>query len=619
MRKFTIKNFNKGTIDTIEDYSISEEAASKSLNWLTDGDKIELSGGYSQIDSNNPISGLGRVTGLQISSKVNGDKQAFYSHSQKLKYLDSNGEWQEIGSDILGTDADGKDISFTEYVSLAGYQTWLCSPYSNLYKIMTANPETAIDMTDASKNHKGYINAQNSRLHLWGKDKAKNYLYGSYKDLQNTTTYTSVSSEAIGALGSTNYTGTLAYKAGGSKRTCFNVVFTDGTLTAQDDKNGNFVGDATGTINYDTGAYDITFSSTTTGAVTADYQWEDSTNNGLADFTFSTPRIASEGYFLPQNTGGDLLNVLPYGTSFYCIHENNAYVFTMPVDDLSPTNQVWRRKVGMDNWRAAIATGEGIYYIDTGDKAKPQLKLLTLSQYNNEVVPVMKSYNIDLSKYNFDSSEAFEIGDKIIFSASTDGVNNDRLFVFNTTWNTFDVLKYYTSCFANNEGELWAGDSISNNVYKILYGWTADGGLIENYWEGKLTQLGIDELKKAKRITIEGEIAKDQSIKVYLSYDRGEFLEIGEINGNGDYVDSSFGISIGSNQVGAYEVGGGGSGTTKYHYRKEFRIRTNKFDEVKIRFVAQSVGYASVSTIDWYDIKLYGQKNLRRYRTKLFN
>lgn len=618
MRQVLVKNFNKGTINTIEDFSIPEEAASKSLNWLTRGDRIELSGGYSMIDPDNAKTGTGRVTGLQISSTVDGDTQAFCSYGTKVEYLDSSDEWQEVGTDILGSDADGEDIAFTEYVSLAGYQTWLSSPNSSLFKIMTANPGSYLDMYDAAKNHKGYIDAQNNRLHLWYKNKAKNYLYGSYKDLQNTTVYTSVTGEAIGALGSTAYSGTLA--ALGGKKTCFNAVFTDGTLTIQDDKDGGFVGDVdtggTNTINYVTGAYSITFSGVTTGAVTANYDWEDSTVQGLADFTFSTPRVATEGYFLPQNTGGDLLNILPYGQNFYCIHENNAYLFFMPVDDVEPTNKVWRRKVGMDNWRAAIATGDGIYYIDTGDQSTPRFKLLTLGTNNDEVIPIVKSFNIDLRGFTFDKGEAVENGDYIIFTGR-DGDDNDRVFAYNRLWDSFDTLKYYTSALANNDGVVWAGDSLTDNVYKIFSGYSADGALVENFWEGKLSQLGIDELKKTKRLSIEGEISSSQTIKVYVSYDRGDFVELGDIEGDGSYVDSASGVMVGTNQIGKDEIAGGGDGVTKYHYLREFRIQSKKFDQVKLRFVAQDVGFASISTIDWYDVKVYGKKNLLRYRKTL--
>lgn len=614
MRVFQVKNFQSGLITELEDYSIPEDAASNSLNWLTKGDKIELTGGYQLVDADNENTGSGKVTGLHVAEKVDGSVQAFYSYGQKVKYLDSSGAWQEISTDLLGTDADGEDVSFDGYVSSAGYQTWLSSPNSSLYKIMTANPETAVDQYDASKNFKGYINIQNGRTHLWYRDKFRNYFYGSWIDAQDSSVYTTVSSEAIGGSGSTNYTGTLVFKSGGAKRTCFNVVFTDGTQTAQDDKNGNFVGDATGTINYATGVYDITFNSTTTGSVTADYEWEDSTANGIADFSFSATRAALEGFFLPQNTGGDILNILPYRTEFYCIHENNAWLYSMPVNDTNPTNQIFRAKVGMQNWRAAVATGDGIYYIDTSEKSQPRFKLLTLEANSDQVIPVSFSFNLDLSGYDFSSGIATEFDDYIIFSG-TDSNGNQRTFLYNKIWKSFDVTNYSVSCFANNNGVLWAGDALSNNVLKLFNTFSQGDAIIENYWEGKLSKLGVEELKKYKRLTIEGDISPDQNIEVYLAYDRGGYVKLGDISGDGSYVDAGSSIVIGSVQVGKNELGGGGDGVEAFHYRREFRVRSDRFDEVKIKFVATKVGYASISTINYYDIKLYGQKNIQRYRT----
>lgn len=78
-----------------------------------------------------------------------------------------------------------------------------------------------------------------------------------------------VADEAIGALGSTTYTGTLAnipIRAG-------DLTFTDETLEIVDDGDGTMSGDGSGTIDYTTGVYSVTFSGTTTDAVTADYDY----------------------------------------------------------------------------------------------------------------------------------------------------------------------------------------------------------------------------------------------------------------------------------------------------------------------------------------------------------
>lgn len=101
---------------------------------------------------------------------------------------------------------------------------------------------------------------------------------GKIKKRKGTSLYVKmahqVRAESIGASGSTNYTGTLAnipVKAG-DPQSRFN--FTDGTQILEDeDGDGSLSGDGTGTVNYDTGAYDITFTSAAGASVISDYQY----------------------------------------------------------------------------------------------------------------------------------------------------------------------------------------------------------------------------------------------------------------------------------------------------------------------------------------------------------
>lgn len=614
LREFQIKNFDKGLITNIEDFSIPEAAASSSLNWLTLGDKIELSGGYTIIGTEQ--TGTGKVTGLLIGEKVDGTLMPVRSRGQKLEYYTTaSADWTEIGSNKLGAAADGEDVAMSNYVSLAGYQMWISSPNSSLYKMHLANPADIKDVYSSAKNYKGYLKIQNSRNHMWNRVLNRNYIYGSYKDLQNSTVYTAVSAEAVGASGSTTYSGTLAEATG--FRTVFGVTITDGTTTLTDDKNGAFTGSGTGTINYSTGAYSVTFNSVTVGSVTASYSYEDSTVHGLADFTFSATRTASQGFFLPQPTGGDLKNMLFYKTNAYCLHASNAYLFYISDDDVTTvTNTVFRVNIGMQNWRAAVETGDGIWYIDSTNPSKPVFKLLTLEQYSDQVAPVEKSFNVDLSGYDFSDGAAFEWDNYILFFGKVNGAAaNNRMFAYHKIWKSFDVLDYYGRVAVDYNGELWVGDSATNNVYKAFSGFTANGSVVENYWEGKLSQLEVDELKKYKRFTISGNIGPAQILKISASYDGADFVELGRVLGTGDYVDTDTAANIGSTAVGSTEIGGGTSGIDAYRYVRELRVRSERFDKVKLRIEALDAGYASVTEINFYDIKTYGQKNLLRYRS----
>lgn len=609
LREFKVRDFDKGLVTSVEDHSIEENAASSSLNWLTLGDKIELSGGYSIVGTEQ--SGAGRVTGLFVGEKVDGTKLPFRTRGKKMEYY-SGSDWTEISTDLLGTDADGEDVSFTQYVSLAGYQVWASSPRSGLFKIMMANPGSAKNVYDAAENFKGLVKSQGGRLYLWNRENNRNYVYGSYKDAQNSTVYTAVSAEAVGASGSTNYTGTLATITG--HRTALAISITDGTQTLSDDRNGAFTGDGTGTINYATGAYDVTFDATTTGSVTASYSREDSTELGLADFTYSATRTATQGFFLPQPTGGDIRDVAFYKNTAYCIHDNAVWRLEIADDDLTVTNVIHRVNVGMSSIRAAVEAGEGIYLVDDSNPSKPTFSLLSLDSSNAEVVPTAFSYSLDLSGYDFSAAAATKWGDYVLFFGKVTGASsNNRLFAYNRLWKSLDILEYYGSCVTDNDGELWVGDSATNNVYKAFAGHTANGSLVRNYWEGKLSQVGLDEIKKFKRLTVSGKIGAAQTLRVSISYDGGAFVSLGDVAGTGDYV-SAVATSVGATMVGSAEIGGGGSATA-YDYVREFRVNSGRFDRAKLRIEAVGVGYASVSELEYYDITGYGQKNLKRFRT----
>ena len=114
-------------------------------------------------------------------------------------------------------------VTFTNYSSLAGNFVYVTSPTDGLFKIVTANPASYSDVYLSTKNFKGYSFIDKGRMILWGRTQDPTGLYGSWIDAQDSGVYTTVSSEAIADVAA----GTLAFKAGGSRRTCFGVVITD--------------------------------------------------------------------------------------------------------------------------------------------------------------------------------------------------------------------------------------------------------------------------------------------------------------------------------------------------------------------------------------------------------
>ncbi len=607
MRNFPVKTFKYGVINNIEAQSIPDGAASDSLNWITKGSKIELSRGMKLLGSEVP--GTGRVSAIHPGKKADGTEVLFIKRGRKISYYDTTTEdWIEVGTNIIPAAAEDEDVTFSNFDSLAGAQTWLNSPNGTLIKIMTANPGSYADMYDSSKNFKGWIKIKQNRMFLWGRKEDQTGIYGSYIDAQ---AYTTVTAEAT-----TSLTGTLAFKAGGAKRTCFGVTLTI-TATGEvytDDYNGVLTGSlgGTGTINYMTGAYTVS----NPGVGTVDYQWENSTNTGIADFSKATPRQAAQGFIFRQDDGGGATqNVFSYGDSEFCLHKLKSWNLTLTATDTSATNLIFRDKVGIPFLRAGESTGDGIYYIDDTDQTSPRFKLLTLSISSSEVIPKDVTLNINLENYRFDKGVMFEWGDYIVFAGRhKDSSANNRLFIYSKIWKSIDIRDYYVSCLATYNGSLIAGDSVSDNVYVLFSGFDDDDSLIENYWIGNITGLGLDRLKKMKKFKLQGEIVPNQSFDVYLNIDNSGFVNVGTVSGNGSYVDRGQSIAVGAVTIGRYEVGGGSGDAVAYNYETEISLRLDKFENVQVKYVATGIGYVSISEAEYRDIRANRQKTPRKYR-----
>jgi len=610
------ENFNRGLITRVEAKSIGDGSASDILNWLPLGDKIELRRGMLLIGSEQ--TGSGKVTGLHTTRTVNNVEITYRTRGKKIEYYDTTTEdWIEVGTNQLGDDADGEDVSFTDYTTNHGYQMWLCSPNSSLYKIMTANPGSITDMYNSTKNYKGKIQIILNRMFLWNRNKDKAAVYGSHIDELNNTT---VTAENVGTGDGTTktFSETLDFKAGGSRRTCFGITATDGTETFTDNYDGTLTGSlgGSGTINYTTGAISLTFNTAPANlqAITSDYQWEDSTDGGVADFSFSATRLAGEGILFRQDVGGNMQNIFTYADIQYCIHQFKTWRLNITVDDTDATNRVYRELAGIPNWRAAIATGDGVYFIDDSDISDPRFRVLQVEAGGESVIPVDISVNLDLGDYRFDQGAVCEFSDYLIFACrTTSNTINDRLFVYNKVWKNYTILDYRVNCFAVNNGELWAGDSGTDNVYKLFSGVDDDDSNVDNLFTSDLGNLDAERLKKVKRLILQGEIQVDQSYDVYLSFDNSTFINVGTVDGDGSYVDKSNPVTVGTNTVGTKTVGGGDV-LTAYNYEKEIKIRTDKFEKVKIKFVATKLGYVSISKINYKDIRLKEQRVASKYR-----
>lgn len=572
----------------------------------------------------------GTSKGIHVGKMANGTAVIFRKAGKSIQVL-QNTTWinpttsQSVAKafwvdTIIGLEPE-EIYAFTNYTSLAGNFVYV-GGIGGLYKIVLANPTNSIDMFVEANNFKGKVRIDRGRMFLWGREKDKTGLYGSKIDPQSGAVYTTVSAENIGALGSTTITGVLAFKS--ARRTCFGLVGTttiDGeTETITDDFNGVLRGDkgATGTINYATGEYSLTFASATEAVVTVDYQWEDSSADGIADFRKSATRVAGEGFIFRQDEGGDqILQVLIQDGKYYSMKEKSVYQVEIAGDDASATNLPYRLNVGIPAYGGAVETSIGIVFMNTANPDKPQLTVLQKSTTGSELEPITLAPQFNLSGFTWNEIAMETYGEYVVFSGKTLGsTSNNRLFLFNQRRNVMDVSNQNINNFAKDAGILYGGSSANFSIYQILTGYDNDGTTQENYWIGRGELFETQALKKVKRFILKGQISRDVKIKVYVSEDGDAFRQIGTIIGNESYVDFNNATIIGSSGIGTSTVGGQ-YGTTAFNYQTQFKFyNQTKFRKIQVKFVAEGIGYASIERITYKDIRFFDDKLPKRYRVK---
>jgi len=639
-KSLSILDFKYGVIDSVEPQSIPRGASSGSLNWITEGTKIELRRGYALLGTTE--NGAGKITGLGVGKKPNGTDIVFRTRGRKVEYLNTaTNDWVEVGSDIIPAAASGDEISIEAYQNPTGPQVWLSSINSGLYKIMTANPGSHTDMYVLGTNYKGYMRIKNGRMYVWkrfGNPGNDTDLFASHLDVRADSDYTQVVSEVIAGS-----SGTLAFKGSGARRICFQVVFTvtSGGEVFTDNGDGTMTGSlgGSGTINYTTGAY------TGVGAGTCTYRWADdsaaaaspptTSSAGIANFNYTVAaRVATEGFILPQAGGGAFQNLMSLNGVEYCMHEKQTWAATISADDASVTNLIFRSRVGIPNWRAATESADGIYYIDDTNSEDIQFRILTLDTQSTEVLPksISKSFKlrsilvgVNLSDYRFDQAAAIEFGETVLFACRTpESSVNNRVFRYNKVNKATDILSYNVSAFAIYNNTLIAGDSFTNNVYTLFSGIDDNSFKIPNQWTSSLDNLDWDGMKRLLELTIDGYVGEGQSGKISVSVDNSDFVEVRSpsdvdnnkhaIESDGEYVDVSDTISIGSVAIGDHEIGGGIETISAYHYRRTFRIQLDKFEKITFKIEAMNYGYLSLSEFTFADVRLKNRKIPQRYR-----
>lgn len=610
----SIQLYSKGVHNLLDSEIIPTEAASDSLNWFTQDGRIKLVNGKERIGQ---AGVAGKITGEIFGYKADSTKVHFRKAGTKIQYL-SGTTWTDIITGLTST----ADYTFSNYSSLAGTFVY-ATGVDGLYKIHTANPGSYIDMFDSAINFKGQSIIDKGRMLMWGLDNDTTALRGSKIDI--TSADTTVTNEVLGTGtgAQTTFTGTLAFKAGNPKATCYDIAINTNPagITGQDNNVGVFIGTGlTGTINYTTGAYSITFTVAPALAtqVRATYVHQNTNSGGITDFTRSATRLAGEGFRVPQDEGGDpILNVLIGTNGYYSMKSQSTYLLTIDSTDLVINNNVYRKELGLPSARACVSTGKGIIFMNSANPEKPEMNILQKNATGDSVEPFTLFTQFKFSNYDYDDCTIDTYERYILVACKTQGASaNDIILLCDLSNETVDITGYNARTFARNNGDLFMGSSITENIYNLYNGYDDDGNTITNYWIGKSETWGTDNLKKYRKIRLKGNIGADQSYQVLLNYDNTGFQLVGTVLGSASYVDYTNPQTIGSSMIGTEQIGGAET-TNIYPYFMEIRLKkVPKFRNRQIKFIAQGIGYLDIDSQLDLDIDTYEMKLPPRFREK---
>lgn len=601
-----IQKFVSGTHNVLDDENIPKDAASDSENWITLDGRIELVRGREKVGVQGVI---GETINEHFGYTVDGTRVHFRKIGAKIQYFNGTA-WVDV---ITGLTATAK-YSFNNYSSLAGTFVFITG-VDGIYKIHTAFPASSISLYDSTKNFKGQSFIDRGRMLLWNTPTDKTGLYGSRIDSQDSNVYTTVSGEAT-----TSFSGTLGFKSGNPKGNAFGIVLTlTGTGEVYTDNyQGVLTGSlgGTGTINYVTGAYTIS----NIGVGTVNYQWENSNAKGITDFTKSATRLASEGFVVRQDEGGDAILIVLLGpdSAYYSIKKNSSYRFEIDATDLNPTNELYRKDIGVPSSGAAVSMGLGIVFMNTSNPEKSELTILKNNPLGDSVEPTVIAAHFKFENYYYDDDTQVNTYNRFIIvfcKASSNSLTNDKMILINVSSAAVDVLNYSALSSAKDNSFFYTGSSVSQTTYKMFVDFDDDGTLIDNFWEGRGELFGSNSLKKYRKQRLMGLIDPSQSYQVYIDSDGGnEWQLVGTVLGNAEYVDLGNPQTIGSNMIGEADIGG--EMTTVYPYFCELKIKVAKFRKRKIRFVALGYGYVSVNNVTDHDILGFEERIPKRFRSK---
>jgi len=278
------------------------------------------------------------------------------------------------------------------------------------------------------------------------------------------------------------------------------------------------------------------------------------------DFSYTSPRVASEGEVVIFPEGGDHITGLAVRPAYVAVFKKN-YIGSLKFQDFGTDfsdipvidTLVRENGIGAVNQKSIINKNFSVIFSNY-DIGISELTRLESTDFD-QTVSLAERIRNSVDDYVLTDSAVGIYKNRVLHSVRDSSDYNNKIIVYDYVYDRFtEYSGWNANCFAVYNDNIYYGDAINKNVYKIFSGDYNDNNLpFSTEWKTKWINFGYaDNWKEIGYVFVEGFLNQETDLDFTIYLDEGGNLtsKTVTISGDGDYVASAPGAGFGINPFG---------------------------------------------------------------------
>jgi len=327
--------------------------------------------------------------------------------------------------------------------------------------------------------------------------------------------------------------------------------------------------------------------------------------DSFMDFSYSAPRVASEGELVIFPEGGSKITGLAARQLYVAVFKQN-YIgslefrdFGASLSDIPVISTItYATNNGVTDSRAITQKDYSVMFVNS-DIGLTELTQLENKNYDQSV-SLSERLRLTFEDYDFNKSAIVSFNNKTLISARSDtSISfNNVVIQYDYLYDRFTLFSgWNVSSWAIFDNKLYYGDSLTQNVYQAFYTNYSDNDLpITTSVKTKWYNFGeAARLKEIGSVFVEGFITQNTSLIFKINFDEGGALATKSVTivGTGDYVASLPAAGFGINPFGLSDFGTTSDEDALRHFSGYINLQgvyDKKFRNIQFEISTSGVG-----------------------------